>query len=88
MGHGDHGIVGTMDPHGDGDVMVGYEVHVTRVHFTSLLVKGMLLERARGRRIAGQKGDGGWRKTCPRRYFCTFVPDAFISFDMFNILHI
>jgi hypothetical protein len=30
MGHGDHGIVGTMDPHGNGDAMIGYEVRVTR----------------------------------------------------------
>lgn len=25
MGHGVHGIVGTMDPHVDGHVMVGYK---------------------------------------------------------------
>jgi hypothetical protein len=35
MGHGDHGVVGTMDPHGDGDVMTGYKVSVTRVRFES-----------------------------------------------------
>jgi hypothetical protein len=28
-------IVGTMDPHGDGDVMVGYKVRVRRVRFES-----------------------------------------------------
>ncbi len=87
MGHGDHGIVGTMDPHGDGDVMVGYEVCVTRVRFTSLPVRGMLLEGARGRRMAGQKGDWG-RGGAKLVLGDTFVPDAFISFDLFNILHI
>ncbi len=59
MGHGDHDIVGTMDPHGDGHVMVGYEVRVIRVPFTSLPVRGMLLERARGRRMAGRARGGG-----------------------------
>jgi hypothetical protein len=36
MGHGDHGSVGTMDPHGDGDVMKGYKVSVTRVRFEAI----------------------------------------------------
>jgi hypothetical protein len=65
MGHGDHDIVDSMDPHGDGDVMVGYEVRVIRVCFTSLPVRGMLLEQARGRRMAG-RARGGEHKTCPR----------------------
>jgi hypothetical protein len=48
MGHGDHGVVGTMDPRGDGDVMASYEVRVTRVCFTCRPLRGMLLEWARG----------------------------------------
>jgi len=91
---GEHGWgMGTMEllvpwiPMGDGDVMVGYEVCVTRVRFTSLPVRGMLLEGARGRRMAGQKGDWG-RGGAKLVLGDTFVPEAFISFDLFIILHI
>jgi hypothetical protein len=47
----------------------------------------MLLERAWGRRMAGQNGDGegGGAKLVLGD---TFVSDTFISFDLFNILHI
>ncbi len=72
MGHGVHGIVGTMDPHVDGHVMAGYENFVTWVHFASRAVRGMLQER--GWRWGGWAGgEGGWGegKTCPGKYFCT-----------------
>ncbi len=42
MGHGVHGVVGTMDPHVDGHVMVSYENFVSWVSFMSCPVKGML----------------------------------------------
>jgi hypothetical protein len=58
MGHGDHGIVDTMDPHEDGDVMASYEVRVTRVRFTSHPVRGMLLEWARVGGWPGGRGMG------------------------------
>jgi hypothetical protein len=28
MRHGDHGVVGTMDPRGDGDVMASYHIKI------------------------------------------------------------
>jgi hypothetical protein len=44
---GEHGWgMGTMDPHGDGDVMVGHKVHIIRVHFMSHPIMGMLREWA------------------------------------------
>jgi len=57
--HGDHGVVDTMDPCGDGDVMASYKVRVTRVCFTCRPLRGMLLEWAWGGRMARWKGDLG-----------------------------
>jgi hypothetical protein len=50
MGHGVHGVVGTMDPRANGHVMAGYEILVTWVHFASCPARGMLQEL----------GVGGW----------------------------
>jgi hypothetical protein len=57
MGHGVHGVVGTMDPHADGHVMTGYENFITWVRFASRPVRGMLQERGR----AWEDGQGGRR---------------------------
>jgi len=45
MGHGVHGVVGTMDPHADGHVMTGYKNFITWVCFASCPLRGMLQER-------------------------------------------
>jgi hypothetical protein len=76
MGHGVHGVVGTMDPHADGHVMTGYENFITWVRFASRPVRGMLQERGR----AWEDGVGAKHVLAG-----TFVRDTFISFGLFNI---
>jgi hypothetical protein len=48
MGHGVHGVVGTMDPHVNGHVMTSYENFITWIRFASRLVTGMLQEQGWG----------------------------------------
>jgi len=84
MGHGVHGIVGTMDPHVDGHVMAGYENLVTWVRFPSRRIRGGCYKNGGGGgRMGRGKGDGVGAKHVLAG---TLVPDAFISFGLFNIL--
>jgi hypothetical protein len=80
MGHGVHGVVGTMDPHADGHVMAGYENLVTWVHFASCPSRGMLQEPSWGWEDGQGEGVGAKHVLAG-----TFVRDAFISFGLFNV---
>jgi hypothetical protein len=84
MGHGVHGVVGTMDPHADGHVMTGYKNFITWVCFASCPLRGMLQERGmlQDRAWWWGKGDGvGLEHVLAG----TFVPDTFTSFGLFNV---